>query len=182
MPQAYQCLAPQGASGLKIRSAAPAPPPPLGLAPQGASGLKTQLYTTCLHLILSRPARGEWIENTLYVQLSNVSMGLAPQGASGLKKMLGQVISVFRAGLAPQGARGLKTQGMPHSPVQSGSRPARGEWIEMFARHAANPACSGLAPRGASGLKSLLFRRYWRMHTSRPARGEWIEMMKGLQN
>ena len=78
---------------------------------------------------LSRPARGEWIEN-LYLHGRDITVdGLAPQGASGLKN---DAVSVQRDGLASRPARGEWIEKVPCSQgtIRARSRPARGEWIE----------------------------------------------------
>ena len=56
--------------------------------------------------------------------------------------------------LAPRGASGLKFHSWCTYPACCGSRPARGEWIEIFHASDCMICAFSLAPRGASGLKS----------------------------
>ena len=58
--------------------------------------------------LLSRPARGAWVEILLDKYDVEDNMSRAPQGARGLKFL--QVVMFYRVviGRAPQGARGLK--------------------------------------------------------------------------
>ena len=63
-------------------------------------------------------------------------------------------------------------------PKTGRSRPARGEWIEIYALERYGKKWLGLAPRGASGLKYSIPSSISISVTSRPARGEWIEILK----
>ena len=147
------CLAPQGASGLKItwshfcsRLSR--------LAPQGASGLKMfVVFCNVRTKRKSRPARGEWIENGCPLARVRRFTGLAPQGASGLKRPLCVQQAFQLSRLAPQGASGLKTFKSACAGAFRGSRPARGEWIEKILPPQKQPVGRCLAPQGASGLK-----------------------------
>ena len=56
---------------------------------------------------MSRPARGAWVEITVYIG-RRTSSGRAPQGARGLKYKIFMAPVTDEAGRAPQGARGLK--------------------------------------------------------------------------
>ena len=81
-----------------------------------------------------------------------------------------------RKGPAPHGAGGLKSQALCLMQPGSGSRPARGGWIEISVGRRKKPSRSGPAPHGAGGLKFFLevFMPWY--NQSRPARGGWIEI------
>ena len=145
------------------------------LAPRGASGLKLDEASVLRSFGRSRPARGEWIEMLCHLASSVPSSRLAPRGASGLKCSCHLPRVWHQPRLAPRGASGLKwfraglgpflgrlaprgASGLKSSPARQGlrgtsSRPARGEWIEMFRPGKRMLMRIGLAPRGASGLK-----------------------------
>ena len=94
-----------------------------GRAPHGARGLKFALEI--LQLALGRRA---------------------PHGARGLKFVLGHPLGA-EVGRAPHGARGLKSRDtLTVVTGISGSRPARGAWIEM-ADMEATYLVEGVAPR-----------------------------------
>ena len=107
-------------------------------------------------LLLSRPARGAWVE-TGYVGSPAPSVtGRAPQGARGLKPAV-PVQNITESRRAPQGARGLKPFRFHTFPPPQSSRPARGAWVET--------------------VKST--RKPTRRPQSRPARGAWVETESG---
>ena len=58
---------------------------------------------------------------------------LAPPGASGLKSKVGRV-GQRPTSLAPPGASGLKYEVLERPQHLPGSRPTRGEWIEIALR------------------------------------------------
>ena len=59
----------------------------------------------------------------------------------------------MRSGRAPQGARGLKYEFADDPSPFSGSRPARGAWVEIFFGFGTFGNFIGRAPQGARGLK-----------------------------
>ena len=77
-------------------------------APHGARGLKLTVSSLYLLLVLSRPARGAWIEMTF-----------------------SRVYHLGHESRAPHGARGLKYRQKEQNEAPAQSRPARGAWIEM---------------------------------------------------
>ena len=60
-------------------------------------------------LLLSRPARGAWVEMEAGGRKNAQTLGRAPQGARGLKSLLYMI-----------------------DDVEKWSRPARGAWVEIF--------------------------------------------------
>ena len=102
--------------------------------------------------IVSRPARGAWIEIARCCHRPVCPPGRAPHGARGLKYYY-KVDEDGKQSRAPHGARGLKYGGAH--------------------------ACHGLrgrAPHGARGLKSSANCHPEEPLLSRPARGAWIEI------
>ena len=82
-------------------------------------------------LLLSRPARGAWVE------------------------IMYSYFNPNPAGRAPQGARGLKSTGGTVEAITAASRPARGAWVEIENLDARHHDELRRAPQGARGLKSL---------------------------
>ena len=82
---------------------------------------------------------------------------------------------------APHGARGLKYYLLFFRNLYpTGSRPARGAWIEIKVVRMQTLLTPSRAPHGARGLKLLLLGILRINIWSRPARGAWIEMDKNL--
>ena len=81
-------------------------------------------------LLLSRPARGAWVEILILIDEIGVLHCRAPQGARGLKSYW---FWLFPSNFcrAPQGARGLKYFLWESGSPLSQSRPARGAWVEI---------------------------------------------------
>ena len=103
-----------------------------GPAPHGAGGLKSALNAASIEIVLSRPARGGWIEicELIYKLLRYRP---APHGAGGLKyPCLGRGCSAHSRP-APHGAGGLKYSALFTILYSPWSRPARGGWIEIQA-------------------------------------------------
>ena len=103
------CRAPQGARGLKFSIVRNDRESSGGRAPQGARGLKYIMSALILIALLSRPARGAWVEIHY-----------------------GAYVPYILRGRAPQGARGLKCDGFVSQEEDLPSRPARGAWVEIF--------------------------------------------------
>ena len=77
-------------------------------APHGAGGLKSVFLFPGIVLLMSRPARGGWIE-IFDVEGSNKKrVGPAPHGAGGLK-LNGILSECKELSPAPHGAGGLKS-------------------------------------------------------------------------
>ena len=105
--------------------------------------------------LLSHPARGAWIEITIFQSIS---------------------VNVVSS-RTPQGVRGLKSNTEPRPTRQSPkSHPARGAWIEIFQR---SRHCAPFESHPARGAWIEIAKRRTRRHTCRrshPARGAWIEI------
>ena len=80
-------------------------------------------------LLLSRPARGAWVEIIIY-HLHPKGHGRAPQGARGLKFLIQLVLLLS---LSSRPARGAWVEINKHAENNStkASRPARGAWVEI---------------------------------------------------
>ena len=77
---------------------------------------------------------------------------------------------------APHGARGLKSDKSRGGWGSTGSRPARGAWIEIYGYGAPDEWGWCRAPHGARGLKFIIGKLITAVTKSRPARGAWIEI------
>ena len=77
---------------------------------------------------------------------------------------------------SPHGERGLKLMDKIIQIDGKESLPARGAWIEIFARTAQPCAAQRRSPHGERGLKYYIPRRLGRSVKSLPARGAWIEI------
>ena len=128
-------------------------------------------------LLLSRPARGAWVEICSRETPQGCYPRRAPQGARGLK-LFSYLLSLLKASCrAPQGARGLKYK-IFMAPVTdgAGSRPARGAWVEISGAPIEERMVDRRAPQGARGLKYLEGVLVITCSVSRPARGAWVEI------
>ena len=111
-----------------------------------------------LPALMSRPARGAWVEIHRSVTRS-CAAGRAPQGARGLKYHSTHHLHRIHQSRPARGAwveirtASTMTQRFPRS------RPARGAWVEI-------PTPTGCATGDP---------------TSRPARGAWIETLPGFR-
>ena len=104
-------------------------------APHGARGLKLLQIVLVWCVLLSRPARGAWIEMLKKAGRSTQYPRRAPHGARGLKFYPDSTTYEIES-RAPHGARGLKFR-------------------DQLRRSGLFLLISGRAPHGARGLKSL---------------------------
>ena len=131
-------------------------------------------------LLLSRPARGAWVEIRAEARQIASRRCRAPQGARGLKCITVRLNSFSSLSRAPQGARGLKfnpcnssNEGKGRAPqgarglkyvnrhtitTEILSRPARGAWVEIMFGSSLASSASRRAPQGARGLKYCVHR------------------------
>ena len=152
-------------------------------------------------LLLSRPARGAWVEiqkmSSRYLVVSS-----RPARGAWVEIRKGLYGRSRLHGRAPQGARGLKFRVLQRLVIDTASRPARGAWVEMEIRFLSNALKRRRAPQGARGLKYKLINtkadkesrapqgarglkclRPWiliKRFASRPARGAWVEIIKNV--
>ena len=77
-------------------------------------------------LLLSRPARGAWVEIINLHAVIVIVCNRAPQGARGLKFKALKVIRIPPPSRAPQGARGLKFFQLVASLVKAHVAPRKG--------------------------------------------------------
>ena len=127
-------------------------------------------------LLLSRPARGAWVEIEIHRIAHLARQRRAPQGARGLKSLLSMptetnylsrpargawveimmppVPSRYGKSRAPQGARGLKSVS-EHRPDDSPGRAPQGARGLKFLGGFDGVLPDGRAPQGARGLKSV---------------------------
>ena len=82
-------------------------------------------------LLLSRPARGAWVEIISYVPAVNGRLSRPARGA-WVEMFFGFGTFGNFVRRAPQGARGLKFCVGAPAPSVTGSRPARGAWVEII--------------------------------------------------
>ena len=102
-----RCRAPQGARGLKFRLAAVLAGRGDRRAPQGARGLKYRRFLLSSDLIVSRPARGAWVEMILGIDIEPCSKSRPARGAWVEIRSERDVLPLHHR-RAPHGARGLK--------------------------------------------------------------------------
>ena len=126
-------------------------------APQGARGLKSVLVAFSSLLLLSRPARGAWVEILILIDEIGVLHSSRPARGAWVEMQILIVKPSLENRRAPQGARGLKSRKSNNCGL----------------------SCSR-APQGARGLKFSLSSRVQPLPRSRPARGAWVEIRKSL--
>ena len=126
-------------------------------------------------LLLSRPARGAWVEMQILIVKPSLENRRAPQGARGLKFSLSSRVQPLPRSRPARGA--WVEISMRQSEQKSYmSRPARGAWVEILRSLPGGGSFYGRAPQGARGLKSSAYVNTRRLAPSRPARGAWVEI------
>ena len=129
-----------------------------------------------LPALMSRPARGAWVEIHRSVTRS-CAAGRAPQGARGLKYHSTHHLHRIHQSRPARGAwveirtASTMTQRFPRS------RPARGAWVEMKELRGIIREHLSRAPQGARGLKFECTEYPAGSDSSRPARGAWVEIL-----
>ena len=95
--------------------------------------------------MMSRPARGAWIE-ICHCESCQLKEWSRPARGAWIEIANAALVEILGSGRAPQGARGLKYEGHARQSLASLSRPARGAWIEMALNYQAKVGY-GVAPR-----------------------------------
>ena len=106
---------------------------------------------------LSHPARGVWIETTLFNVESILQHCHTPHGVCGLKPTPAAKLPTI-VSHTPHGVCGLKLMAVTNAAITFQSHPARGVWIETL------PSLIVLVtfchtPHGVCGLKPAGFKR-----------------------
>ena len=131
-------------------------------------------------LLLSRPARGAWVEIRRFWAAQRIAPSRAPQGARGLKYYHRHRSAVWRR-RAPQGARGLKLHLDKTAQLVRRRAPQGARGLKYDERAEAEEVL-GRAPQGARGLKYEVDRaNLVVLEKSRPARGAWVEIISLAQ-
>ena len=116
------------------------------LAPQGASGLKSFLACRAASLPMSRPARGEWIENPICCAGASSATRSRPARSEWIENATLYNLPTSDFVSPRKGRVDRKHVVRPVVERLHGSRPARGEWIEKYSRTRSIVQCT-VSPR-----------------------------------
>ncbi len=102
-----------------------------------------------IHIVMSHPARGAWVEMRWTNCWRQSETCRTPQGVRGLKFFVDEAGLEWDNSRTPQGVRGLKSEGPADDGAGRRSHPARGAWIEILSIALASIAAGSHPARGA---------------------------------